>query len=268
MATRAKTALIWVVIIAVFVAITAFGFTSMLKLVGLALLGAVVLFVAFIFIRIKRLPPKYLADHTKAEAAMARGDLDAARKIFERWWPTFPPQFPDALYGLAMVRTRQGDFEQALLMLNEEAGKVTSASAPLATRLAFNYALLGKLDDARKWLAHADERTKTDGHFDPGLVALARAIIDCRDNRCGDAAQALDSNWTKLESRLTGHDVRPLRIVRAFAHAATANAGDPVPADLTTVRPAYEREHDYLGASWPEMARFLVANGLAKAATP
>jgi hypothetical protein len=94
---------------------------------------------------------------------------------------------------------------------------------------------------------------------------LARAVIDCRSDRCAEAAQELDQVWRICEAELTGEQLRPLRIVRAFAVSnGGAHAGGSPEAALATVRPAYAGEHDYLGKAWPEMARYLADNGLSR----
>ncbi len=59
--------------------------------------------------------------------------------------------------------------------------------------------------------------------------------------------------------------VRALRIVRAFA---AESIGSPalVPDLLAGARPFRPGEYAWLGARWPEMARYLDANGFAQAA--
>jgi hypothetical protein len=59
--------------------------------------------------------------------------------------------------------------------------------------------------------------------------------------------------------------LRALRIVRALA-AEMAGAREQVPDLLVGARPFRPGEYAWLGAGWPEMARYLEANGFSKAA--
>jgi hypothetical protein len=92
---------------------------------------------------------------------------------------------------------------------------------------------------------------------------LARAVVDCRAERSTIAAAMLDEQWKVYEASLPGRTTRLIRIVRAFAHAATGarNAGA---ADimLMGLRPSHPGEFEFLGVAWPEMRAFLVTHDL------
>ncbi len=267
MTQRARTLLVWAVLLAAFVAIFGLGLETAiktaLKLLGLTLLAGALAFVVVMIIRVRTLPRRFAPDYQQAEAALARGDFATARAIFERWWPTFPPVFPEALYGRARVLARQGQLQQAIDLLEEEKRKDTRPSSKHRVELATYYALAGDLVEATKEIQWAAESGSLGQHYD-AVSAFARAVIDCRSNRCSDAARLLDEYWQAIERITSGQQLRPLRIVRAFAHSnGGAQGGGAAEAALVTVRPAYPGEHDYLGHAWPEMARYLAQNGLS-----
>ena len=83
-----------------------------------------------------------------------------------------------------------------------------------------------------------------------------------RTGRPEDAAKLLDEGWAGYEASVTGDVLRPLRVVRAFAHASGPRAGGVAEAALPTLRPAYPGEYAFLGARWPEMAAFLASHEL------
>jgi tetratricopeptide (TPR) repeat protein len=200
----------------------------------------------------------FMADDHAAHEAAVRGELDKAREIYQRWVAASSQQVAGvASLQLASVLRRQGELEDAIDTLRLEYQlHPSSPRAPRVTsELAACYALLGKLDEARAWSNKLDDVA--------AYRAFARAVIDCRAGDCASAARMLDEHWTEYESVLTGHALRPLRIVHAFARAQTGvrNAG-VAEATLISVRPRFAGEYDYLGKTWPEMATFLITHQL------
>lgn len=88
--------------------------------------------------------------------------------------------------------------------------------------------------------------------------------------RRGDPAAAgriLDGGWDELERATSGDRVRGFRVLRAFAAeqvggALAAQAGEL----LAGARPCRPGEYAWIGARWPEMARYLAASGFDAAA--
>ncbi|HEY4244064.1 MAG TPA: hypothetical protein VGM88_29830 [Kofleriaceae bacterium] len=91
----------------------------------------------------------------------------------------------------------------------------------------------------------------------PAIAVLVRAILDCRSDRAPDAARLLAERWGDCEARVTGQQLRLFRVVRAFATGAATER------ELAALAPAWDGEHAYLGATWPEMAAFLASHDLA-----
>jgi hypothetical protein len=136
-----------------------------------------------------------------------------------------------------------------------------------ATDLALCNALAGRIDEAEAWFVKAEQRSseRPTPSF-PAMKTYARAVIDCRKGNCAEAARLLDERWVECEALLTGEVVRPLRIVRAFAHAAagprSAGIADTIVASARP--PAYPGEYEFLAVAWPEMASFLATQQLAR----
>lgn len=131
--------------------------------------------------------------------------------------------------------------------------------------LALCYALLGKLDDAETWCAKAQEPMKGGAlPTFPAMLAIVRAVIDCRRGRAAEAMASLEDTWAQHEATMTGELLRMMRVLRAFACAAAdgpRNQGR-VERVLGDMKPRYERELAFLGGAWPEMAAFLSAHDL------
>jgi tetratricopeptide (TPR) repeat protein len=238
-------------------------FTTALKWLGLVLLASLVGFALFFFVRVRVLPPRYLADRSRAQAALSRGDFATADKIYARWWPTFPPRFVDALCGRARTLALQGELTRASELLEQELDKTMQPPGWLVAHLAGYYALAGRIEEAQRLLDKVFDHGALDADGEV-LAAFARAVIDCRSGRHGDAARKLDDQWSAVEQRISGVELRPWRVLCAFAqtHGGTLPGGWSETV-LASVRPAYPHEHAWLATCWPEMARFLEDKGIA-----
>lgn len=97
------------------------------------------------------------------------------------------------------------------------------------------------------------------------MLAMLRAVIDCRRGRAAEATVLLEHAWTEYEATMTAETLRMMRVLRAFAHAAAEGPRNQglVERVLGDMKPRYEREFAFLGATWPEMATFLSAQHLA-----
>jgi hypothetical protein len=174
-----------------------------------------------------------------------------------------------ARYALGWVMARQGDLDDAAAVLSDNetrfiiAHRLNDLSASSAADLALVHALRGETRHAASWLDRADARRSLSFDSTDAAIAFARAVWLCRSDRALDAARLLDEGWAGYEAAMTGDVLRPLRIVRAFAHATGPRAGGVAEAALPTLRPAYPGEYAFLGAKWPEMAAFLASHELA-----
>jgi hypothetical protein len=234
--------------------------------------GIVVMFVALVIRNVRQIR-RFTRDNNEAVAMLARGELQRAYDVFWRWAERARVPYASALarHNVACTLVRQGKLQHAIDVYthNEQLFGRALISAALhptsAADLALAHALAGNVAEAETWLARADERAEQPRQpAFPIIRVYARAVIDCRSGRAADAARELDNRWGELEVVLTGSNVRPIRVVRAFAHAAIGprNAG-VVEQVLTGMRPAYAGEFRYLGVAWPEMHQFLEAHGLA-----
>jgi hypothetical protein len=226
-------------------------------------------------ISVRRQSRRFLAAYNEAIAAIARGELERARRMLWEWAESTTLSGASAYvrHSLGWTLLRQGELQQAAEVLNdnEERNRETLAKIALdatsAADLAFAYALMGKIEDAETWFATASERGKarTQQPTFPAMKTFARATIDCRAGRHADAARLLAESWPECESLFTGETLRPLRVVRAFAQA-TGGVRDAgmVGATLGELRPLYPGEFDFLGSAWPEMQTFLVTHTLVR----
>lgn len=205
-------------------------------------------------------------------AALAAGQLERANEQFSRCCESSNPVITAvARHNLGWTLMRQGRLREAIDVVADNDAthqRDLESLAMYATSadLALYCALLGKLDEAESWLKAVDERAAKQHNASlPAMRAFSQAVLDCRRDRCEDAARSLDEEWGKCEAVLTGADLRPLRVVRAFAHAARGPRASGIADDcLASMRPAYEGELDFLGVAWPEMQAFLVSHGLAR----
>jgi len=165
---------------------------------------------------------------------------------------------------------RQCELKQAIEVLtdNEEentgALKAVALFPTSAVDLALCHALLGDLVAAEKCIADAEVRaSELSNPSFKAAKAFARAVVDCRAGRHVEAARMLEEGWPEFESMLTGDNLRPVRVVRAFAIAANPRNVGLAETVLGTSRSNYPGEFDFLGAAWPEMSTFLATHNLS-----
>src|SRR5450755_1963250 len=240
-----------------FILVFTAGLFVMAAPIAYAYIGAIGALTVANMVRFRRQGRRFIADNNEGIAALARGDLSYARAIFWGWAgrTKLPGISALARHNLAWTLMRQGEHQQVIAVLvdnedrNHGALKAVGMFATSAVDLALDYALIGNTDEAKHWLEEAGRRT---GEITPptfvGMQAFTRAVLDCRTDRCAEAAHLFDEGWTEYEGTLTGETLRPMRIVRAFAIAAAGprNAG-VVETTLAAARPAYPGEYDFLG---------------------
>jgi hypothetical protein len=210
-------------------------------------------------------------------AALGRGELDRARDLFWHWSEQAPIARASAVarHNLGWTLMRRGELQEAIAIAtnNEEchadALKAVALFPTSAVDLALYHALAGHLEEAQAWFAKAEQRSNEScAPGFPAMKAYVRALIECRKGNCVEASRLLDERWGECETSLTGEVVRPIRVVRAFAHAATGPRNAGVAETLiASARPiAFAGEYDFLAVAWPEMAAFLAAHQLTRVA--
>lgn len=273
-----KTFVIWAVLIAAFTAFFSVASrepsVSEAMAVGGGLVAVLVTFVVVSSFVVRRQARRFIEETNAGIAALARGDLGRAREIFREWAENSSVPGAAALsrHNLGWILLRQGELQSAIdvLLDNDRSHRDTlkriSMAGTSAVDLALCYGLLGDVENAEKWRVEADKRANEPANASlPAMKVFARAVIACRAGKAEDAARNIDEHWTECEATFTGETLRPLRVVRAFAHAvAGPRSAGIADALLVTARPAYTGEYDFLGVAWPEMATFLAAHQLAR----
>jgi hypothetical protein len=266
----------WMIAIVSFVA--TFGmFSNQIALspyIGLSLIGGAVIAatVATSVLNVRQLR-RFQGENNEAIAMLARGELQRAYDVFWRLaeQSRVPVASAVARHNVACVLVRQGKLLHALdIYTHNDAtyARALKSGALYPTSgadLALTHALSGNVAEAEAWLARANERAGLPRQPSfPIICIYARAVLDCRTGKAADAARLLDEKWAEAEALLTGDNLRPLRVVRAFAHATSDTRSAGIAESLlATSKPVYAGEYQHLGVAWPEMQQFLDAHGLS-----
>lgn len=217
---------------------------------------------------------RFATENNLALGALGRGELAKAHEMFARWAPSPVPAISAlARHNLGWTLMLEGRGAAAARILEDVAEHyqrplLQNAMLP-TTRLdtALCHALLGHIDVAETWCAKSEQPVKAPPRPSfPGMMALLRAVIDCRKGRDAEAAVSLEHAWTEHEATMTGETLRLMRVLRAFACAAADGPRNQglVERVLGDMKPRYDGEFAFLGATWPEMAAFLAAHHLAE----
>jgi hypothetical protein len=269
----AKTFATWVVMMVLFGVIYGWSKQALGRGPMLALIAVAAAIVGLLVWRAARELRRFWPAHIEAVRQIACGKHVEAREAMWGWSERARSARIAAIarHSLGWTMMRQGELDdaEAVLADNEaeylQALTMTGIAATSAADLALVHGLRGDSDQARVWLEIAEDRrgkslTSTIG----AMIAFSRAVWLCRTGRVDEAAKHLDEGWAEYEATFTGDALRPLRVVRAFAHAAAGpRAGGVALAALPTLRPAYPGEYTFLGVRWPEMAEFLATHELA-----
>jgi hypothetical protein len=200
-------------------------------------------------------------------ARMNEGDLDAAAAQFEkvgrRGWPLGPTGF--VLLGLA--RMRQGGPRTALEAFTRAHRRGAAVPGPVRAQaaqwVALCHAVLGDLEAAEPSIAEA-RRTSRTRVYGLRVDEIAEAIVLLRRGQPGGAERLLAERWSEIERSTDAVLFRGVRLVRALAAEKAGLPRDE--ALLAGARPFQRGEYLWLAVEWPEMSRFLEANGFAGAA--
>lgn len=215
---------------------------------------------------------RFATENNLAIGALGRGELAQASEVLVRWARDRHPMISaTARHNLGWTLMLEGRVEDATRILEDAAahhdGALIRTALLPTTRLdiALCHALLGHLELAEAWCAKAALPVKAPPQPTfPGMMAVLRGVIDCRRGRSADAVVALEHAWDEHEATMTGEILRLMRVVRAFACAASEGPRHQghVERVLGDLRPRYAYEFAFLGGRWPEMAAFLAAHQL------
>jgi hypothetical protein len=199
---------------------------------------------------------------------LGRGELHKAQALFETMGRKFSRLRTIkglAQHNLAWAYLVDGQLQRAtteLDALERRDGLATmpSLKAGAAADLALCYALSGQCELATPWLAEAEKRKPAAA--EPlkliGSLTLVRAVIACRQDQPAEATRLIDRDWHTLEG-LGGDQLRPLRLLRAFALSAASGPRDDGAVDrlLAPLRESRPGSLRYLTVAWPELAAFM-----------
>jgi tetratricopeptide (TPR) repeat protein len=209
----------------------------------------------------------FAAANKRAVDLMASGDSAAAADAFRRLAraPLAPVGVARLNLGLALLRL--GDLRGALEALAAaERSRLKALRPMVAALIALCDALAGELDVAERWIAEARRRAASPASTTRVHLA-AEAIVRLRRGDALGAARLFDETWGELERCTAADLVRAFRVVRAFAAVSAGGAAVAQAADLLAgARPFRAGEYAWIGVAWPEMARYLAANGFSAAA--
>jgi len=194
--------------------------------------------------------------------ALNEGALDRAERLVDDLERRF--RWPAAVVrGVASFRavvlTRQARLVEARAqwIALDQTGGLRAMHAEGAETIAYLEALLGNLESARTWMAEARRRGTQRPDRMPYVVT--DAVIDLRAGDARAVATRLDDAWPKAQHALEGARLRPLAVLRAFAHAQAGGVREAATASriLATLQPVALDEFAPLVVAWPELEQFL-----------
>lgn len=207
----------------------------------------------------------YNVANAPAHAALKQGDAATAERGFaanrERFrYPRVLPRLTD--FNIAQSRFRQGKLRDSMALLADvdRRGGVLNVDGAIAATLAYGHALCGEVELAETWLAEGHRRYARYPNVPAYADIHSEVVLDLRRGRAAEVAKRLADDWRQIESTLTGERIRPLRVLRAFA---VAQSSDPREAGaIAPILASLESANDvaYLGAEWPELARFIATS--------
>jgi tetratricopeptide (TPR) repeat protein len=170
--------------------------------------------VASLVTRARRAMTKAAASSPEADGYFAQRAkcLDDAYSML-RYARTLAPENPDVLHWLGIVADELGKTREALdaLTASVKATGVDRATADVTGRLGMIYLRLGQLDDAVRWLNHAQGVITTGDHAVPA-IHLATALAER-----GEMADAIDVLINALPPQITYYTDPQLQVSLALA---------------------------------------------------
>jgi hypothetical protein len=143
----------------------------------------------------------------------------------------------------------------------------SGARAFAGARLAELYAMKGDLDAAERWTREVRARlakNQDDRMAYAARLCVAEAIVLVRRGAAREAAASLEASWDKLRFTLSAQEMLVPEAVRGFAEAqASLREQNVATVRVLRLGEASRGELAFLGASWPEMRDFLAAHDLS-----
>jgi hypothetical protein len=135
----------------------------------------------------------------------------------------------------------------------------------VASQLAVLYALKGEPRVSERWSAetrHHLERV-TDGRRMLGVLLFVDLVNGIHRDDEAAALTAFEATWRDSEKTFTASELRPGRVLRAFATTRRRPLENLVsdPQVTAAFADAQPGELDWMGAEWPEMREFIEALG-------
>ena len=227
------------------------------SLIILGVLGVVVL-----ISRIRVEDARAVGAKQHAIALLNDGRVDEASQAFSQLAQTYQKASGHAVYvfNTGVAYMLQGKLRRAFAIFNGVLisrrfahGAHGNHEALLLAEMATCAALLGWLDDARKYRDRAVKRLRGD---EVARIAVVDAVIALRRGDSRTALEVIRRNGPTAESILRQPSIRALMVMRAFALEQLqqhAEADD----SIRSLLPLRRGEFDWLGAEWPEMKRFI-----------
>jgi protein-S-isoprenylcysteine O-methyltransferase Ste14 len=211
--------------------------------------------------------------------AMAERRFGPALEVFGRLQASYankPAYEASAGIALGAAQLWAGRLDEAVHTLAAVERKRTvlfssSIRTVAAAHLALAHALAGELDAAESWARETRARiakNRDDRLEYAARLCLAEAIVTLRRGQPADASALLERNWTVMREALTANMMRVAEVLTAFAESTRGvRQANTMAERLLRVEPTLPGDFAFLGVKWPEMQAFLDAHGLG-APTP
>lgn len=206
--------------------------------------------------------------------AIAEGKYAQAAEMFAqlaRRYRAKPNHTAVASYNHGYALMRLGDTPAAVgVLLGVERNlKLTFGGARrlAAMQLARCFALAGDLDKAQRWLDAT--RTRPAGISDPvhdrALFEAVEGLVLCRQGKLDEARSHYEACWARFSAYLPVNQMMEVWLLRAYVISASSTPRDAGAAEpwLRMLRSTPPGALDWLTARWPELATFVVTNGLS-----
>ncbi|MEZ4458423.1 MAG: hypothetical protein R3E66_01585 [bacterium] len=227
---------------------------------SLIILG--VLAVVVLISRIRLEDARAVEANQHAIALLNDGRVEEASHAFSQLAQTYQKASGHAVYvfNTGVAYMLQGKLRRAFAIFNGVLisrrfahGAHGNHEALLLAEMAACAALLGWLDDARKYRDRAVKRLRGD---EVARIAVVDAVIALRRGDPRTALEVIRRNGPTAESVLRQPSIRALMVMRAFALEQLQQHAEADDA-IRHLLPLRRGEFDWLGAEWPEMNRFL-----------
>lgn len=228
-------------------------------------IGGALLYLVAYFIWIQRCATTEQRLNQEGVRRMAVGDFIGAGELFESLCrrPVSKGSHMMLIFNRAVSYQCVGDFDSALALYRSVLGasgrgprKVMAAQGDLLrARIAEAFAWRGDLDTAEALLLEVGGGEKA-----PGARVAPEAIMALRRGQAATAMERIESGWSDAEALMRGIELKPLRILWAFALQGMGRERDEAFAhQLAELSPHDLELSRWCGTHWPQLATFLDA---------